>query len=717
MHYKRINIFSFLILIALFELSNLEDIKISQNEIEKIKKGLFLDSFMLSQNQLFYNNTSLQEMEKEKNLNRKLGENEITLKDVGFFAYEIGSPTISVWSYINIFTNIGKDRSKYILYPYAFKYKTKNEEGTIEEKEQNKGGFFSLSPNLLPTETNYRYFENLKDISTVEISKSKALYDIDIGIFTYETKLNENPINLFSEADLFCTFFAQRLTKVAECTRNLEELQTFRDEKPNKGTVFLISPSILKDTKFSFKNEKNNFGLIIIPDHVFQTEDIIINAWGAEGVQKIKDFVDGGGNVLATGKSGYILEKLGIISNGLYKTDKYLYYFNQNKESDKSQVSLTGCEDIHSKYPSEQEDFFKQVMCMNFRNKIYLTSAYTMDKTKMEEKNELSSIMNIKPDDIGESLKYKLEDGEDQEIGEDNYFPLVLTKQDENKGRITIINGNLFVNTDYTFQLIMDPVFYSMGKNVIFDAYIKYSEGMEEDTPIPGGEEGIRLNCYFKFLNLFEVPINEITVDIFTALKTEFVATPVGCEKIENDKTKYSNITEMDMTYYIHCNLAQLQKYSEYSKEITIEITDQSVTQKQTAIPIFHPFLEYTDYETNEKVIIDHGAVTATAALSAILRVTANSEPPGDYPLWGRGLFADQVFNIENKENTEAKNVNLITITPIISLLVLMLKEMELFIPLNFMMNIIKNIIILILGIQLGEMLILLIMLNYQEKI
>ena len=665
---KRIIILSFLILI--FEFSNLKEIKPSQNEIEKIKKGLFLDSFMLSQNQLFYNKTLPKVKEKEENLNRKLEENEITLKDVGFFAYEIGSPTKSVWSYINIFTNIGKDRSKYILYPYAFKYKKKLEDGTIEEKEQNKGGFFSLSPGLLPSESHNRYFENLKDISTVEISKSKALYDIDIGIFTYETKLNENPINLFSEADLFCTFFAQRLTKVAECTRDLSELKSFREEKPNKGAVFLISPTILKDSKFSFRNEENNFRLIIIPDHVFQTEDIIINAWGTEGVQKIKDFIDDGGNVLATGKSGYILEKLGIISNGFYKTDKYLYYFNQNKESDKSQVSLTGCEDIPSKYASEQEDFFKQVMCMNFRNKIYLTSAYTMDKAKMEEKKELSIIMSIKSDDIGESLKYKLENGEDQEIGEDNFFPIVLTKQDEDKGRITIINGNLFVNTDYTFQLIMDPVFYSMGKNIIFDAYIKYSEGIEEDIPIPGGEEGIRLNCYFKFLNLFEIPINEITVDIFTAIKTEFVKTPEGCEKIENDKTKYSNITEMDMTYYMHCTLAQLQKYSEFSKEITIEITDQSVTQKLTDIPIFHPFLEYTDSKTNEKVIIDHGAVTANAALSAILRVTANSEPPGDYPLWGRGLFADQVFNIENKENTEAKNVNLITITPIISLLV-----------------------------------------------
>ena len=86
------------------------------------------------------------------------------------------------------------------------------------------------------------------------------------------------------------------------------------------------------------RKDENNFGLLIIPDHVFQTEDIIINAWGSEGIQKIKDFINDGGNILATGKSGYILEKLGIISNGLYKTDKYLYYFNSNKANDKSQI-------------------------------------------------------------------------------------------------------------------------------------------------------------------------------------------------------------------------------------------------------------------------------------------------------------------------------------------------------------------------------------------
>ena len=78
------------------------------------------------------------------------------------------------------------------------------------------------------------------------------------------------------------------------------------------------------------------------------------------------------------------------------------------------------------------------------------------------------------------------------------------------------------------------------------------------------------------------MPINEVIVDIFIALKIEFITIPEGCEKIKNDQDKYTNITDMEMKYYLHCNLLQLQKYSEFSKEITIEITDQSVTQKAT---------------------------------------------------------------------------------------------------------------------------------------
>ena len=638
--------------------------KLTQADIKKIKKGLFLDSYMLSQNELFYNNTQSftkaktkqneKEKSKEENSPRKLTEDEITLNNLGFFSYDLGYARRVIWSYNNLFEYVNKDTTKYILYPYSFTYQTKYDNDTIIENTQNKGGFFTLSPSILPTDSHPHTFQNIKDITSVQVSKSKALYDIDIGILTYETTYEEgSKINLFSEADQFCTFFVQKLSKVSECARDLSELSDLRKENPNKGNVMLISPSILNNKNFVFKNDINKFGLLIIPDHVYDTEDIIINALTSNGINKIRQFVENGGNILATGKSGLLLEKFGLVNNGFYKTGKYLYSLKSTETvSEQAMVRLTGCEGIPEKKPSEQPDHFKQVMCMNMDNKIFLTSTYTMDQTVVSADSNWNIIMSLNSADIGSNLKYKDNNGNDIDITSgENYFPIVLSKQEEGKGRIIIINGNLFVNTDYTFQLITDSLFYSMGKNVIFDAYIKYSEDSDSDLPIPGGEEGVRLNCYFKFLNMFETDINDITVDIFIALKTEFITVPDGC-------------------YYIRCSLTKLSKYSEFSKEITIEITDQSVTQKATEIPIFHPFLKYTDASTNEQVSIDHGSVLVTASLSAILRVTANPSPGGRYPLKGRGMFFDQVFNVENKENTEAKNVNLITIIPLISLVV-----------------------------------------------
>ena len=611
-------------------------------------------------------------MEEQKNIQRKLDANEITLTNVGFFCYDLGYVTRVIWSYNNLFSNVNKDTTKYIVYPYAFDYQTKLENETVINYSQSKGGFFAINPSVLPSDSYPHTFKNIKDITSVQVSKSKALYDIDIGILTDETTFEGTRTNLFSEADNFCTFFVQRLGKVSECARDLSELEALRKENPNKGMVMLISPSILNNKNFQFKNDANNFGLLIIPDHVYNTEDIIIKDLTTSGINKIKTFIDEGGNILATGKSGYLLEKLGLVNNGFYKTDKYLYSSKSTESiSKQALVSLTGCEDIPQKKPSEQPDYFKQLMCMNMANQIFLTSIYTMDKTKVEADTNWNVVMSLKSNEIGSNLKYKKENGDDVDLtSDDTYFPIVITKQDDKKGRIIIINGNLFTNTDYTFQLIMDSVFYSMGKNVIFDAYIKYSDGSNEDLPIPGGEEGVRLNCYFKFLNMYETNIEDIVVDIFTASKTEVTSIPSECQKIKNDKKTYSSVEDMNITYYIRCSLSKLEKYSEFSKEITIEITDQSVTQKATEIPLFHPFLKYTDSSTNEKVDIDHGAVKVTAALSAILRVTANSSPGGKYPLRGRGMFFDEVFNVENKENTEARKVNLITIIPLISLVV-----------------------------------------------
>ena len=614
-----------------------------------------MDSYAISLNQLHENKTILNQ---EKNQKKRKLEDFTTLKDVGFFPYDLDTPTKSFSGYINIFENIGKDRSKYILYPYGFKYKKQNKDGILEENEQSKGGFFSLDSKLVPGG-----IKNIKNITTVEISKSKALYDLDIGIFSYETTHENIKKDLFIEADSFCSFFSQSLPKVKTCSLTIKDFEENKKRYSNKGNLLLISPEILKNDDFDL----NSFGFLIIPDYILKTEDIILRAWEQKGIDKIISFVNQGGNVLATGKSGFLLEKLGLIEEGSYITDKNLYY-----KENYGLVDIIGCEDIISKTPLEQNDFYKQTMCMNYLNKIYLTSIFTMKKALIEEKKELNVIINLSPEYINDKLIFNLDNGDDEGVGENDYFPIILTKQEDKKGRITIINGNLFVNTENTFHLIINPLLYSMGKNIIFDAYIKYESNTQEDMPIPGGEQGIILNCYFKFINLFEKGVSDVTVDIFIAIKTEFYDIPSGCVKVTNDKTKYINFTDMEMSTYLQCSIDTLDKFSEFSKSITIEVTDQSVTQKSTAIPIFYPLLSYKDSDSieGEKKFIDYGPVTVTASLSAILRVTANSEPPGDYPLYAWGLFMDQVFQVENKENTEAKNVNLISVIPLVSAII-----------------------------------------------
>ena len=202
MLYKRKIFFPFLFLILLIQSSQQKRPSQMLNEVERIKKALFLDSYMLSQNELFYLRNNSKSLRQEETQIRNLQENSITLKDVGFFPFDVGS-TYYLWmGYRSIYANIGKERTKYILYPYGFKYRNSSE---TEEKQQLKGGFFSLNSSIIPSPEVYQKLANITD---VQISKSKALYDIDIGIFTFETKLNGNPTNLFSEANQICSFFS-----------------------------------------------------------------------------------------------------------------------------------------------------------------------------------------------------------------------------------------------------------------------------------------------------------------------------------------------------------------------------------------------------------------------------------------------------------------------------------------------------------------------------
>ena len=82
--------------------------------------------------------------------------------------------------------------------------------------------------------------------------------------------------------------------------------------------------------------------------------------------------------------------------------------------------------------------------------------------------SQLDVIMTI---DVSNSqgVEYKNADGVETALGDDSSktFPFLLTKQDEGQGRIFILNGNSLTNSDYAYP-ILNCMFYSMGKNVIF---------------------------------------------------------------------------------------------------------------------------------------------------------------------------------------------------------------------------------------------------------
>jgi hypothetical protein len=64
------------------------------------------------------------------------------------------------------------------------------------------------------------------------------------------------------------------------------------------------------------------------------------------------------------------------------------------------------------------------------------------------------------------------------------------------------------------------------------------------------------------------------------------------------------------------------------------------------------------------------GIFYAQASLAALLRGTINKDPTSYYPMRGKGLYFDLVLTVENKENTIAKDVNYISLVPLVSPLV-----------------------------------------------
>ena len=602
----------------------------------------------------------LKSFQKKQN-KRRLAGNEQTLENLGFISLIQNKSTSSANKAMKFITNnIQKDSSQFILYPYPFNY-TDNHKEEPETKNVDEPGVFTLNETALKGQT----FQYIQNISSVQIGKAKGLYDIDIAILSMVYVKSGMEVDLFTEASTFCNYFVNIIGKISTCLDGKNPYLEYKQKYPNKGAVVRVSATdILNGTLYDSTTNQLKFKLLIIPDYLSGNEETIFssNYLTAQARSVIKKFQELGGNIITSGKSGYLLEKIGLIPEGTYDP-KFLL----QTSADKGENKIAGCEDIYKTTPEEQSDFLKQLICLGYKTRTVLTQTY---KVKNIPSN-FDSIIKYTNTEL--KLNYK-EDGYQHDITDKDatYDYILVSKEDGNKGRIFLVNGNPIGNT-YYFENVRNMILYSMSRNFIYDLKIKFSGenvNTEEDLPIPAGEEGVQLLVNYKFYNLFDVPMTDLKLEILFANKLKLVTVPTGCELKKEQATRYSklNLTDFDLSQYLLCEAASLQELHSIGDKFKLEITNSTVTQRLIDIPLMHSYLSFK--MGTEEIEINPGIFYAQAAIAALLRGTLNKDPTSTYPMSGCGLYFDLVLNVENKENTLAKDVNFIALIPLVTPLV-----------------------------------------------
>ena len=589
----------------------------------------------------------LKDFQKKENL-RSLSNEQQTLENLGFIGL-IQDESNKVMKFVT--NNIKKEDSRFILYPYPFQYNSTTQDG----------GFFTLNQSALKGQS-FKYLEN---ITSVQIGKAKGVYDIDIAILSMVYKKSGMEVDLFTEASDYCNYFVTRIQKTTTCLEGKNPYLEYKQQNPNRGAIVRVSAvDILNETLFDSNNQLK-FKLLIIPDYLTGNEETIFssNYLTEEAVEVIKKFRDLGGNIITSGKSGYLLERMELIPSGTYDKN---YLLQTSAQEGKN--TIEGCENLYKENPEQQPDFFKQLFCLGYKTRTILSATYKVNQVP----ENFESLIKYTNKEL--KLNYKQND-QIYDIRDENAkydYILVSNESNDGKGRIFLINGNPVGNT-YYFDNVRNIILYSMTKNFIYDLKIKFSSGEEsdEDLPIPAGEEGVQLAASYKFYNLYETPISDFRLEILFAHKIELVQIPNECELKHETLPKYeeSNLGEIfNISQYLLCQSNNIEILNSIGNGFKLEITDYTITQKLFDIPLMYSSLSFK--MDNKEYVLNPGIFYAQAALAALLRGTINKDPSSSYPMEGKGLYFDLVLTVENKENTIAKDVNYIAQVPLVCPLV-----------------------------------------------
>ena len=295
------------------------------------------------------------------------------------------------------------------------------------------------------------------------------------------------------------------------------------------------------------------------------------------------------------------------------------------------------------------------------RDRTFLLSAYPLNDIPSNNLKVYASfrgVNDIKVKDAASGVISALTD-------EDKAFLPFLMYKEHGKGKIVLLNSNPLLKSWY-HEVVFNCAMLSMTRNVVFNAYVKFGE--EGGLPIPGGEGGIKLSSRVEFLNLYTTTVSDLELDVFIPHQVEFSSIPSGCQIVSGAVSGVSlDSTIFNTAQHLKCTKSLVDKFDKFIADIPLEILDASVTQKATDITIIYPVLFYTDTATGKRLFLDNNGLKVEAKLGAILRGAINPDPSSTYPFPGRGYPADTVLQVENKEDTIAKDVAYYGVIPLVT--------------------------------------------------
>ena len=564
---------------------------------------------------------------------------------IGFDKQSQGNYEYYMYQYI--FTNVHQYSSNLVLYPYNFSY-TQN--GTTTNF--TKGAVFSTTPTSLPIQAQYNYFNSVATSTDVLFGKAKALYDINIAILSITAFYEDINMELTYESSSYCNLLTNYLGKYNGCL-NTDQLKQFLGDTKNTGKTALVmlnNTDISGNSSLFYPDGTNRYQLLIIPDIFQGSEDLITSSLGAVGIQKIINYLNQGGMVFASGKSGYLLEKWQILSAGTYNTNQLLSSVDSNLV-----VKLTGC-------GSQTSDFLTSLICLNTQvsdgnTYSYLLSAYFMNPQAASNLTVLQSY-----DTTSASLRKKSLTGTTSNLTPaDLSFLPFATYLPVGKGRAFMVNGNPLFKGNYN-TIFYNYLMLAMSKNVMMDDYV----GLPNNIPIPGGEAGFQLDLKISFINLYDTTVNDPVLHIYL---NNFLSAPVIPDFCAPDTSNVSQIdpTTVNITTHIKCSKDNLTAFDRIDVMMKIQVEDFRATQQMNDILMADCVVNYTDSETGVISTYDIGGIRTNAALAAVLAGDLNPDPSSFYPLPGKGVYIDNLIGVGNKEATPGSNVDYVSVVPLIT--------------------------------------------------